>query len=173
MCESGTLDDACGSGGDSCRRCRDGFECSQKAECTLKDASRWDILAVSADVPKVDGDGAHWDSAGNLPDVYAKITVNGLSETTKGRTKTYDGSVKPLWYQVTAEDVLASDLTGFQNVVIELVDEDTLWDTTIAKCKKSFDEQDFDGIVQFDCNYQNGWTSEVETTVSLKLRWHQ
>ena len=174
-CKAGDTDTACGDGGDPCEACRSGFEC-QFQECDLQRNSRWDVVAVDAELPEKNKDGNYWDGSGDPPDPYVKVKVEGWTKTKSGKTKKVENDRTPFWWETTAPKVRAADLKRTNKTVFEVIDEDPWWsggDTQVVKCKMDFEERHFEGgSHQFTCTNHSGATNPVTVKITFRLR-HQ
>lgn len=169
QCKPGTSDNRCGSGGEACDTCDPGFECDSLQRCDLDENSRWDVVAVEGSVPKSDENQVFWDHRWNNPDPYVIVEVKG-QVTVKGQTSSKSGKLNPTWNEKTAKDVPASDLKGYHNVTMRIMDSDTFGDAEIAKCVMDFDERHFDGgIYKFNCTNHKNSSNPVKTWVKFKL----
>lgn len=169
-CRNGDTDQNCGRNGESCQTCGGGHSCSS-GSCDVVDNSRWDIIGVSAEVPKSSENGVFWDSRGNNPDVFLEVKNEGYTTTYEGKTSVDGGDLTPFWYETTVSDARAVDLKRYNKTTLRLVDEDPWYDPTgndeIAKCAVDLDERHFNGqTYEFICN------DGVETTIRIKLRHH-
>lgn len=172
-CRPGTSDSACGSGGDSCNRCDNGFVCRNQS-CELDLNSHWDVIAIDGEVPKSDQNNVFWDNRFNKPDPYVKVETKGRTKTHKGKTGTDDDDLTPFWNETTVQNAPAYDLDGFQNSTFTIMDADSVFgDDEIAKCKFDFDEAHFDGsFVTFNCTNHSGSSNPVKVEVTFRLRYH-
>lgn len=157
-CLAGDSAAACGAAGATCLDCGARGVCEQ-ASCEIDPESRWDVVALDAEVPSVNADGNAWDPFGGLPDPFARMLDADDAELAK--TGTRSNTPTPVWGQVIAADVRAGDLASF---VFEVLDADTDADDTFGRCSLgavlSYD--DFDGTVQvLSC------PSETPYTISL------
>lgn len=169
-CKDGTTDQACGDNGDSCQTCDAGHECEFQ-ECDLVSNSRWDVIAVSAEVPETDENGVFWDSRYNKPDVFMEVRNKGYTETKKGKTSVDDGDLTPFWYETTVSDARAIDLKRANKTYLRLVDKDPWYDPSgndeIAECSVDLEDRHFDGqSYTFVCD------DGVTTEMTIKLRHH-
>lgn len=171
-CQTGDAETQCGSGGDSCWDCPNGWTCESR-NCAVKPNGRWDVIAVSAEVPERNASGVFWDNRFNKPDPFLKVKVDGPTQTKKAKTSVVDGDLTPTWRETTVEDIRAEALRGSDNVTLELVDNDPIFNDQIAKCTKSFVQDDFTGSnVRFICKGTQSGSNPVETTINLRLRYH-
>ncbi len=176
QCESGESDDACGSGGDYCRECPEGHECrgeNSRNGCELELTSRWDVVAVRAEIPGENGQGEAWDAATleGQPEADPYLTMFRDSERT-GKTAVRVNTHTPYWNQVVAEGIRAEVLVAEAN--FELHDQDTLKrdDVIVDGCSTRFEEQDFDPVnrtIETTCVSGGDSPAPVEVTVWFRL----
>ncbi|MCK5798225.1 MAG: hypothetical protein KAI47_13625, partial [Deltaproteobacteria bacterium] len=132
VCQVGTLNGACGEGGDTCELCGEHLYCGVDPywgtqECLANNASTWDVI-VSKVV--LDANPAKpWDSFLEKPgpDVFVEITVGGKT----GRTSVKNNEFTPVFdeFVLTAS---AKDLGT--KIRYEIRDDDTFGSDLIGDC---------------------------------------
>jgi len=173
-CLTGSRDDACGSGGESCKQCGDGYECDFTDSCDLDRNSRWDVIAISGDVPTSDQNSVFYDHRGNPPDPYIEVEVEGFTETTSGKSDTDKDDTTPFWYDTTAKDVRAADLKRTDKTTFTIKDEDPWYaggDDKIASCAGNFEDNHFRGSIEWTCVNHKNASQPVEVNYKFKLEY--
>ena len=158
-CLSGTAGSACGTGGAACVDCGPRGIC-QAGGCAIDPGSRWDLVAVGAEVPETNAAGGTWDPLGGAPDLFARaLDPDGEELETTG---TVANSLQPVWDEVIAVDVPAADVGA---LVFEVLDNDVDGDDSVGRCvlgPPSFPA--FSGeVIRYSC--------PAEVTYSIDLRF--
>lgn len=96
LCVDGTDDDGCGSGGIVCETCGDNQICWPESQtCQLDPAVNFALIAKSGIVSETTLAGGSWDSDGNRPDPYVKVTSEGWIY--EYRSWDDSNTLTPLW----------------------------------------------------------------------------
>jgi hypothetical protein len=158
-CLRGTADDACGSNGEACFGCRNGFECSSSGSCRLDPNGQWDVVAVGATIVQstVSGDPT------SGPDPYLEVTVGDRS----AKTSSQDNKFRVDWNEVTVDRAKASAIKSDLSYI--LWDEDLRNDDKIVSdCTPNLSDGDFTkSVIRHTCI--GGESSGARAEIRLKL----
>jgi hypothetical protein len=144
-CLPGGVATACGSDGASCQECGLNTVC-EASGCVPDPMALWDIRIIDGTVALADEDGDAWDSFNNLPDPYVVVEVVGMS----GETAVQMDTVFPVWDEVVLEGVNTVQLQG--DVEFAVRDSDIGFDTTIATCTITIEDDMFGGAFDLTCS---------------------
>jgi hypothetical protein len=91
----------CGAQGAACAACPGCNICSTTGQCRIDPASRWKILAVSAQLDSGPWDRANGDVGGSLPDPFCEYEnpAGQVTTATAGVTDTLTDTRNPMWNQ--------------------------------------------------------------------------
>ncbi|HEY7373486.1 MAG TPA: hypothetical protein VIF57_15100 [Polyangia bacterium] len=92
----------CGGNGSACVPCGGCQTCSPIGQCRVDPASRWTIIAVSAQLSVSNWDRNFGDVGGPLPDPFCEFEnpAGQVTTSTAGVTDTITDTLKPTWNQV-------------------------------------------------------------------------
>lgn len=179
-CRAGTSDTACGADGDYCRSCQTGFTCETSGSggaCSLDPDSRWDIVAVKADVEDRTPNGVYWDPGINAhpPEPYVEVSVDTGTQTKTVKTDYPKDDYTPYWSETTVVNVRAEAIMS--STTYTVMDYDPAYrgsdDRIVGSCDASFRESDFDQstwTTEFNCdNHPDG---SSPTTIEFRLEPH-
>ncbi len=144
-CLGGGSEDACGSDGMSCQQCGLHTVC-EASGCVPDPMALWDIVIHDGVIALTDVDGYAWDSFNGLPDPYVTVEVVGMY----GETDYVDDTVFPTWEQTVLTGVTTVQLQG--DVQFSVVDSDIGFDTTLATCTVSIEDDMFGDSFSLTCS---------------------
>ena len=146
-CQGGADASACGSGGATCAACPSHFRCGASRTCEVDPTSLWDIVAVDAQLPPLDPDGATWDLyIGTPPDGFVTIfTYISGTKHLEEDSPVIDDNFNPVWNAVVIAGVLAGEIID-GGLGFALYDYDpTTFNDLIGSCSGFVPDGDFDG----------------------------
>jgi hypothetical protein len=152
-CQGGTTTSACGSGGATCAACATNHRCGAARTCEVDPTSRWDIVAVDAQLPALDPNGDTWDSyAYTDPDGFVTIyTYISGAQHLEGDSPVVNDSLTPVWNAVVLAGVLAGEILD-GGLGFALYDYDpTTFNDYIDSCSGFVPEAEFDGQPHAAC----------------------
>ena len=133
-CDDGNNEQACGRGGDACRSCQ-GLDSCRGGRCVFDDRTRFNVVALRAEVDPYKTNGDCWDDiigrCDDPPDVRVTLASGGQRQST-GVEKDWN----PQWNDTVLEGVEARHL--MDQIVVVLEDDD--WpsaDDLIGRCTPS------------------------------------
>ncbi len=144
----GTEQGACGRAGARCQACGPVAACVMGG-CEVNAASRWDVTALDAVVPRMDPSGEDWDPGfGSLrrPDVALKASVFLDGTAVEGEVGPAGDTFEPRWNEVVLQNLPPGALLSRDGIGFALRDVDPPLnpDDPIGSCVYVPMPEDFD-----------------------------
>ena len=135
-CFAGTSEEQCGSQGQNCTACDEGYLC-RLARCQPDRTRFWSVVALSAELTATDGNRL-WDPIGPFsePDAYLWLSGGLFSE----RSEVVDDNLTPIWDEVLA--TLTADALVGHTLGLQIWDADADADDLMGICTFSVESLD-------------------------------